>query len=512
MASSLFDRATPYVAIVRGVLISVPVGLLSLAIFGAFVQGPVSAGPTTTRARAAAPSTTRPPSTTAAAPTTRSIQPSRSSSGVVLPWESFPAPPKRIPTGPVNVVTANALNRLIDGVQRGSVDPFALQTIVASKDPRHAWVLADVLRLAGASEDATTLTVAFRQLTGVDPAGDPRFSDNPWRSVANLLMVWDMPAAPGYPALKSRLFALIEAKWAPFFADQQATVDWRLISWGGVRLDDRPLGSRDICLYGCIPALDDPELTAAADGSWYPNDRFVFGVIVNGEAVAFPKNIMEVHEMVNITIGGKRLAIPYCTLCGSAQAFETQIQAGKKPLVMRTSGLLSRSNKVMFDLESRSMFDTFTGKAVSGPLRKSGVLLAQETVISAKWADWKAAHPDTKIVAEDGGIGREYELDPLHGRDANGPIFPIGGRDGRLAAQELVVGVNLPDGKAVAFPVAKARAAIISGRPVEFAGVRLSLDGGGLRAVLTDGQSIAAHEAFWFAWSQFHPGTELWPG
>jgi hypothetical protein len=57
---------------------------------------------------------------------------------------------------------------------------------------------------------------------------------------------------------------------------------------------------------------------------------------------------MEVHEMVNITIGGRRLGIPYCTLCGSAQAYLTaKVPPGVEPLVLRTSGLLSRSNKLI---------------------------------------------------------------------------------------------------------------------------------------------------------------------
>ena len=40
--------------------------------------------------------------------------------------------------------------------------------------------------------------------------------------------------------------------------------------------------------------------------------------------------------------------------------------------------------------------------------------------------------------------------------------------------------------------------------------MRLESVGDGLRAVdAVTGDEIAAHEAFWFAWSQFHPDTEL---
>jgi hypothetical protein len=173
--------------------------------------------------------------------------------------------------------------------------------------------------------------------------------------------------------------------------------------------------------------------------------------------------------------------------------------------------LLSRSNKVMYDLRTQSVFDTFTGAAVSGPLQDQDIVLDETTVLRTTWGEWKQAHPDTMIIAEDGGIGRSYPLDPLQGRDDGGPIFPIGPADGRLGVQELVVGVIRPDGTAVAFPADVARAALAAAEPVELAGVELAVDGGGLRAVdAATGDPIPSHESFWFAWSQFHPATELW--
>lgn len=216
--------------------------------------------------------------------------------------------------------------------------------------------------------------------------------------------------------------------------------------------------------------------------------------------------------MVNATIGGRRVAIPYCTLCGAAQVFFTDIEGGgTDQIVMRTSGLLRRSNKVMFDLTTFGVFDTFTGQAISGPLLDQEVTLSQASVVTSSWGDWKAAHPDTTIVAEDGGIGRTYPLDPLRGRDDDGPIFPIGDTDDRLGVQEPVLGIVLPDGTPVAFPVEQAQRVLREGGTVDQAGVTVESDAGGLVATF-DGQPVASHQAFWFAWSQFHPDTELWEG
>ena len=283
------------------------------------------------------------------------------------------------------------------------------------------------------------------------------------------------------------------------------------MSWGGVSIDDRPLGATELCERGCIPALDDPILTQAADGDWYPDERIVFGLVIDTDVVALPRNIMEIHEMVNMTVGGRRLGIPYCTLCGSAQAYYTDsVPVGVSVPVLRTSGLLVRSNKVMYDLETSSVFDTFTGRALSGPLQDAGIVLEQATVVVTTWGDWKAAHPMTRIVARDGGIGRTYPLDPLRGRDDDGPIFPIGDVDPRLPAQANVVGVIGPDGTPVAFPVDQALTALAAGRDVLFRDLEVRRDGGGLRVRIQGGDDVAAHQAFWFAWSQFHPETLVW--
>jgi hypothetical protein len=422
----------------------------------------------------------------------------------------FPAAP-RVRAAPLDPAVETALAKLLTSARIGELDRRALRVVAESRDARLGWIFSDLLRFYQGSADGAPLVAAFRRLTGVDVRDDPLFSDGEWRAVTDHLIAWELPAPPDYREHKAALYLALEPGWAPFFADADAAIDWRFLAWGGVLIDDRPLGDPSPCAEGCIPALDDPELVPAAEGGWYPDERLVFGVEVGGEAVAFPRNVMEVHELVNVTIGGRRLGIPYCTLCRSAQAYLVDaVPPEVEPPVLRTSGLLSRSNKVMYDLRTRSAFDTFTGRALSGPLQDVGVLLPQTTVVTSTWGEWKRAHPTTRIVARDGGIGRMYEDDPLHGRDDDGPIFPVGDVDGRLAAHVEVVGVVAPGGTPVAFAADEARAALADGEEVAAAGVKLVADGGGLRAGDGGGKELPAHQAFWFAWSQFHPSTELW--
>ena len=102
----------------------------------------------------------------------------------------------------------------------------------------------------------------------------------------------------------------------PFFDDTEAEFDYRYVSWGGVQIDDRSVAAARagiLCLT-CIPALHHPAVTDASTGRWYPDQAIVFGVVINGEARAYPKHIMEAHEMVTDTLGGRVFGMPYCTL------------------------------------------------------------------------------------------------------------------------------------------------------------------------------------------------------
>ena len=420
------------------------------------------------------------------------------SDGSIVP----PAP--AVPDGPLDPRLASDLDRVF-GAE--GVDLDALARVGGSGDARVAWLLSDLLRFVQVGETSDAAVLAFERLTGTDvPRG---FA---WPLVTNWLIAWDLPAPPDYVSWKRIFFEFVEPDWIPFFDDADADIDWRLLSWGGVFMDDRqPHQVNSPCIRGCIPAINDPAVTDAAGGGWYPDERLVFGVVVNGEARAYPKNIMEIHEMVNDTIGGRRIGMPYCTLCGSAQAYFTdRPPPGFRNIELRTSGLLSRSNKVMFDYNTMSVFDTFRGNAVSGPLQDENYVLEMLTVVTSTWGEWKAAYPDTTIVAADGGLGRFYPFDPLGGRDDDGPIFPVGSVDIRLPVQEQVLGIETPDGQHVAFPVGQARAALEDGADVVLAGIRVLMDAGGLRAELANGTPVASHQAFWFAWSQFHPDTFVW--
>ena len=419
--------------------------------------------------------------------------------------ETFGTPPP-IPEGPLSEdVQAAVQVAFVDSVAQsgwGRDQTLALEEISASKDPRLAWLISDLLRFVTGPELNAILASAASDLLGKDLR-----TLNAWGVVTDHLIAWDIPAPPDYLAAKRAIYTSIIPGWDRIFVE--GDIDWRHVSWGGVLIDDRPHDKTDeVC--NCIPASDNPEVSSVEDATWLKDDDVVFGITVNGESRAYPRRIMEVREMVNDTLGGRDLGIPYCTLCGAAQAYFTdELPEGIERPILRTSGLLIRSNKVMYDLNTYSVFDTFLGHAVTGPLAEKDLQLKQATVVTTDWGTWKKAHPDTTVLVERLALGRDPDF--RNGRDANGPIFPIGDVDPRLPVHEDVIGAITASGKPVAFQRSTALVALTKGEKIAFENVRLELDAGGIRAVDVDGSDIGSHQAFWFAWSQFHPQTALWP-
>ena len=416
-----------------------------------------------------------------------------------------PAP--EVPEGDVSPELAEALRLItstdIDEVAFSDEQLAAIDTIGNGGDPRFVWVFLDLLRFSNNPTRITALTDNASILLNEE------FSFADFGRIADRMIAWDIPEPPGYLDAKRAIYSSILIDWEPFF-DPNGEVDWRLVSWGGVRIDDQPYNETPGTTCNCIPAVDNPETQPGSEADWLDDDTIIFGVEINGEARAYPRQIMEVREMVNDTLGGRDFAMPYCTLCGAAQVFFTDtdnLEGFDRP-ILRTSGLLTRSNKVMYELNTNSVFDTFLGTALTGPLHDAGIELEQHTVVTSTWGAWLEEHPDTDVLIEDLALGRNFDF--RNGRDSGGPIFPIGDVDPRLDVQEDVLGLLKADGTPIAFHVDSAVAALEAGVTIEVDGINIVRSGSGIAALDSDGNELVGHQAFWFAWSQFHPGTEVW--
>ena len=297
-------------------------------------------------------------------------------------------------------------------------------------------------------------------------------------------MLWqegrpDIRPNPSFAALMRDVHARIDPAFLRFLRPEHVAPDAmeiRLeeITWGGVAVDG-------------IPSLDDPARIPAAEADWLRGEDLVFGVEVDGDARAYPLRIMGWHEMFNETVGGVPLALAYCTLCGAGILFERRVAGRAEPFVFGSSGFLYRSNKLMFDRQTDSLWNQFTGRPVVGPLVGSGIELRQRPVVITEWRRWRDANPDTTVLSLDTGHRRDYGPGVVYRDYFASPdlMFPAMTDERHLRKKDDVFGVRVPLA-AKAWPLAA------------FAGGRVINDGvGALPLVLSgDGadRSVRAYE------------------
>jgi len=167
------------------------------------------------------------------------------------------------------------------------------------------------------------------------------------------------------------------------------------IVWGGVLFDE-------------IPALNNPKMIGADEAEYVLNSDLVFGISINDDIRAYPLRILGWHEMLNDRVGGTSIALAYCTLCGSGIVYKTQLTESSDPIQFGTSGLLYRSNKLMFDRKTRSLWNQFTGKPVVGPLIDANISLPTLPLTITNWGTWKKNYPSTQVLSDDTGYLRDY--------------------------------------------------------------------------------------------------------
>ena len=255
-----------------------------------------------------------------------------------------------------------------------------------------------------------------------------------------------------------------------------------------------------------IPALDHPS-HAGADYVWGDDERVV-GVEWNGEARAYPLAILVWHELVNDTLGGRPILVSYCPLCGTALVFDRRLDARREPRRFGVSGLLYRSDMLMYDDETGSLWSQISAEAVTGPsLGRRLELLRAPTL---RWADWRARHPDTSVLTRNTGHARRYGTSPYGDyAESSELMFPVP-RDRRYHPKMPTLGLRAPGGAARAYPAAEVAKA--GGRIEEsFAGhpVRVAWDENrGVFEVIAP-ESLEVVEGYWFAWAAFHPDTSV---
>lgn len=330
-----------------------------------------------------------------------------------------------------------------------------------------------------------------------------------------------------YLEFKAQLYRLIDPRFEEYFKDRQdlTLIDPSEIRWGGVQQDG-------------IPPLREPIMVKPSRATYLADNHEVFGVYINGEARAYPKRILGWHEMFTDQIGGIDIAGVYCTLCGTMIAYNTQ------GYELGTSGFLYRSNKLMYDVNTQSLWSTLEGKPVVGPLIEDYVELDYFPVVTTTWGEWKRLHPSTLVLSLNTGFTRDYDegkaYEEYFGTDEL--MFSVKHADDRLKnktevfvmkmlEEKVALSVKYLNKKRIAYEQigdlnlviltdksGANRAYEVEGQPFWRYKNSTLLDNDGNEwkvneEQITNGSTgymrIPGFRAFWFGWHSAHPDTRL---
>ncbi len=338
-----------------------------------------------------------------------------------------------------------------------------------------------------------------------------------------------------YYDFKGYIYSALDPKFRQYFEHRadQSLIRLDEVLWGGVRQDG-------------IPPLRNPTMIQANDASYLSDSDIVFGMTIGNQAFAYPQRILAWHEFFTDTINGQSIAGVYCTLCGTVIIYNTEHDGVRHQL--GTSGFLYRSNKLMYDQASQSLWSTIEGKPVIGPLVNQGIELSIIPVESTTWGTWVKRHPKTKVLSIKTGFDRNYnEGEAYKAYYATDELmFPVPKQDQRLANKApvfivrtqhlerdpLAISVDylqehplhvdqVLDQKILILTEAmgSSRAYLVDSSTWSSYKAGILTDAknqtwkvSDQEIIGPDGQSfprLPAHEIFWFAWVNVYPNTRL---
>ncbi len=199
-----------------------------------------------------------------------------------------------------------------------------------------------------------------------------------------------------------------------------------------------------------IPSIDNPKFAPVSDDiDWLAEMEPVIAIEINGDARAYPLQIMTWHEIVNDVVGGEPVLVTFCPLCNTAIAFDRRM--GNTINSFGVSGLLRYSDLIMYDRATDSWWQQILGEAIVGEL--TGTRLPQVPASIVSWADFRDNYPEGQVLTRDTGFTRQYGRNPYTGYDDinSSPFLFHGPEDGRLRPVERVATVEL-NGETVAYP------------------------------------------------------------
>ncbi len=199
-----------------------------------------------------------------------------------------------------------------------------------------------------------------------------------------------------------------------------------------------------------IPPIRDPRFVSLERGNSVYNDLEPVVVFeLNGEARAYPLQVLTWHEIVNDEVGGEPVLITFCPLCNTALSFSREVDG--RIFTFGTTGKLRASNLIMWDEETESWWQQVTGEAIAGEM--AGFELTFLPSAIASWGDFKSTFPTGAVLSQNTGYNRPYGRNPYGGYDTieDTPFLFDRKVDERLKPVERVVTVSVGESDA-AYP------------------------------------------------------------
>lgn len=267
---------------------------------------------------------------------------------------------------------------------------------------------------------------------------------------------------------------------------EQWPTDW---SRRTVDPDELLVGIAAVDPRDLITPIDTPRFEPIDAADWLEDREPGALVQFNDEVRFYPLSILTRHEIVNDRFGDIPVAVTFCPLCNTALSFDRRVDG--EVLRFGVSGLLRKSDLVMWDDAATSLWQQITGEAVVGAFAGTQLEVISTAIVS--YGEVKESFPEALSLSQDTGFGVNYGVNPYRSYSSSDQPFLFDEEpDPRFPALSRVVGVSIDEvDKAYPFDVLREERAVndvVAGTPV-------AVLWGGDTADALDSASIAAGDA-----------------
>lgn len=261
-------------------------------------------------------------------------------------------------------------------------------------------------------------------------------------------MSWSVITSSAWPYRLLRIGVLSLLGWwlvktccLPGFAWFQPEDEWALTDFSRhtVALDEIIDGGPP---KDGIPSIDQPRFVAVDTASrWLTPNEPVIVLNHGGDSRAYPLQILVYHEIVNDEIGDTPVTVTFCPLCYSSIVFDRRVR--DRLLDFGTTGKIRKSDLVMYDRQTESWWQQFTGKGIVG--HYAGTELKRLPSTIASFASFRTHYPAGQVLSRNTGFIRSYGNNPYIGYDDinKTPFLFDDPLDTRLPPMEKILAVQI---------------------------------------------------------------------